>query len=55
MKTKEIVNYLDKYTFCILVPVYYYGEEKTAWRKCYVGTLEDCESNFSAFPDYFIA
>lgn len=52
---KIITQYLEKGTHCILVPVYYDGEEKPAWRNVFVGTYVSCLENLNAFPDYYEA
>lgn len=54
-ESKQIMQYLEKGTHCILVPVYYDEEEKPAWRNVFVGTYVDCLENFNAFPDYYEA
>lgn len=48
---KKIVNYTDKNTFVVLVPVYYEFEHGPAWKKVFVGTLEECEKEFCLYPD----
>ena len=55
MENKKIMNYLNKETYCILVPVYYEFEDKPAWRKVFTGTKEECEKTFADYPDYMIA
>lgn len=38
MKKKEILNYLDRETYCIVVPKYYEFEDKPAWTKVFIGS-----------------
>lgn len=51
-ETKRIGKYLDKYTYCIMMPVYYEHEEKPCWRIPIVGSKEYVESRFNDYPDY---
>lgn len=55
MEEKYITQYLNKETYCILVPIYYEFEEKPAWRKVFVGTEEECKNVFINYPDYMKA
>ena len=52
---KKIVSYLENNTFCVLVPVYYEYEDKPAWRKMLIGSLEECKKQFELYPDYMHA
>lgn len=55
MKKKEILNYLDRKTYCIVVPKYYELEDKPAWSIVFIGSKEDCKKAFSNYPDFFKA
>lgn len=55
MKTKELTTYLNNYTFCVLVPVYYENEARPAWRKYFIGSKEEAREAFKAAPDYLNA
>ena len=54
MAKKEIKKYLDS-QYCVVVPVYYENEKSPAWRKMYVGSLEECEKEFDLYPDFLSA
>ena len=55
MKTKELCTYLNNYTFCVLVPVYYENEARPAWRKYFIGTKDEAREAYKAAPDYLNA
>ena len=55
MEKKYITQYLNKETYCILVPIYYEFENKPAWRKIFVGTEKECKEDFVSYPDYMKA
>lgn len=55
MKKKEILQYLEKENFCIIIPVYYECESLPAWRVVYTGTKEECKRHFEAYPDFLKA
>ena len=52
---KKIVNYENNNTFCVLIPIYYEYEKEPAWRKVFTGSKEECEKQFSLFPDFLHA
>lgn len=55
METKRLVTYLNDGMYCILVPVYYECEKKPAWRKCFIGSKEECEQKYDDYPEYIKA
>ena len=48
---KEICSYLNKNTFCIIVPVVYEYRKNPAKRIVFVGSKKECENTFCNYPD----
>ena len=52
---KEISGHAAINVYWIFIPVFYENETKPAWRRVYTGSREECEREFSKFPDRLTA
>ena len=49
------MQYCASENYVIMLPVFYECENNPSWRKVYTGTKEECENEFSLFPDFINA